>query len=87
MIKKSTPVILSVALCLGSSMALADQNLINSKKKIAPQAVSAQKRNKIAKKGVNKTALKNNQAENAAKKIELTSDRKIIQRKGPGHVA
>ncbi len=86
LIKKATPIVLSVALSLGASTAMAGQSSVDQVKKVHPQT-AAQKVSKPAQTAPKATAPKNSQAVSASKKIELTSDRAIIQRKGPGHVA
>ena len=86
MLKKAAPIILSVALSIGGSIALAGQSAIDQKKKVQP-ATSAQKVNKPSQSASKASTVKNSQAVNASKKINLTNERTIIQRKGPGHVA
>ena len=86
MLKKATPLVLSVALSLGASNALAGQSVVNPQKAIPP-AVKDQPARQVSKSTTPAPAAGNPQAVKAAKKIELTKERAIIQRKGPGHVA
>lgn len=86
MLKKATPIVLSVALSLGGSMALAGQSTVDQKTKVEP-VTATQNVSKPSQGSSKKSAQKDTPAVNVSKKIELTSDRKIIQRKGPGHVA
>jgi len=85
MLKKATPIIVSVALSLGASTALAGQAMV--KQKTVPPASTAQKVNPAPKGTTKVSATQNPQIVKSSKKIELTEDRAIIQRKGPGHVA
>ena len=85
MLKKATPIVVSVALSFGASTAMAGQKIVT--KKPVPPTATAQSANAAAKGPAQVSTAQNPQAVKAAKKIELTKDRVIIQRKGPGHVA
>jgi len=85
MLKKAISIFVSVALSFCASTALAGQKTI-SKKKIPPAATAPEI--KPAPAGASTApAAQSAQAVKASKKIQLTKDRAIIQRKGPGHVA
>ena len=85
MLKKATPIVVSVALSLGASTAIAGQKMVDAQ--TAPPAATVQKANTTPKAPSQASTVQNPQAAQSAKKIALTKDRAIIQRKGPGHVA
>ncbi len=87
MLKKTTPIIVSAALALGSTIALADPSTVEQGKKVQQKTTAPQNVSQPSQIAPKPDTIENSQAEKASQKIKLTTDRKLIQRKGPGHVA
>ena len=85
MLKKAISIFVSVAVSLFAFTALAGQKV--APQKTVPPAAAVPKGNPALKGTSPAPAAQSPQAVQNAKKIELTKDRAIIQRKGPGHVA